>query len=146
MNSYENKEEKIINAEVQQDTENSLSVWGAVLIIISTMIGGSIVTLPFAFYQLGLVFGTAFMIFNAFLTANRAWIYLKTKDLIPGQPESMFEIGYYLLGRKSIFIISIVIFLNSFGVCIAMFILVGKTMGSLTKDIFSISSTSNGFA
>ena len=83
MNSTEDKKEKINNdVEEQQNTENSLSVWGAVLIIISTMIGGSIVTLPFAFYQLGLVFGTAFMIFNALLTANRAWIYLKTKQNI----------------------------------------------------------------
>ena len=109
------------------------------------MIGGSIVTLPFAFYQLGLVCGTGFMIFNAFLTINRAWIYLKTKDLIPGKPESMFEIGYYVLGRTSVFLISIVIFLTSFGICIVMFILVGKTMASLTKDIFTLSESSNWF-
>ena len=106
------------------------------LIIISTMIGGSIVTLPFAFYQLGLVCGTAFLVFNAFLTINRSWIYLKAKDLIPGKPESMFEIGYYVMGRKSVFLISTVIFLQSMGISIVMFILVGKTMASVTTDIF----------
>jgi hypothetical protein len=33
-------------------------------------------------------------------------LYLKTKDLIPDQPESLFEIGYMCMGRKAIFMIA----------------------------------------
>jgi hypothetical protein len=32
-------------------------------------------------------------------------LYLKAKDLVPDQPQSMYEIGYLTLGRSSIFMV-----------------------------------------
>ena len=51
----------------------------------------------------------------------------------------MYEIGYMVLGRPSIFLISAIMFLNSFGLDMVYFILFGNTMGSLVSDAFNIS-------
>jgi len=54
---------------------------------------------------------------------------MKAKDLIPGKPESLYEIGYILFKRKAIFAISGIMMLNAFGMCMVYFIIFGKTMG-----------------
>jgi len=123
--------------------EPALTRGGATLIYVSSMIGGSLISLPFAFYQLGLVFGTILLIINGLITINRAWLYLMSKDLIPGKPESMFEIGYYLFGRKSIFFIAAMILIWSAGICLIVTIVLGETWGSLMEDIFSLSEKSS---
>ena len=69
---------------------------------------------------------------------NTSWLYLKTKDLLPGKPESIFEIGYILFERKSIFVISVVLVLNSLGLVMVYFINFAKIMASLCQDIFLI--------
>lgn len=85
------------------------------------------------------------LIVNGLVTINRAWLYLKSKDLIPGKPESMFEIGYYLFGRKSIFFISAMILIWSAGICLIVTIVLGETWGSLMEDIFSLDAETSGW-
>jgi hypothetical protein len=39
------------------------------------------------------------MFIVALLTINSTWLYLKAKDLVMGKPESLYELGYVILGR-----------------------------------------------
>lgn len=68
---------------------------------------------------------------------------MRTKDLIPGKPESMYEIGYMILERKSIFIISGIILLNMIGIVTVYFLIIGNTCASLFADISSKSVGDN---
>lgn len=121
---------------MQPDESHALSTAGGVFSTMAVFIGGGIVTLPNAFYTTGLVIGLVIMLCVGSLTINRAWIYMKTKDFIPGKPESMYEIGYYLFGRKIIFMISFMLALLNFGTIIGLLKIFGGICGSLVLDTF----------
>lgn len=72
-------------------------------------------------------------------------MYLATKDLIPGKPESLFEIGYMLFKRASIFFVSAIITINGFGLCMVYFITFGGIVESIFIDILGDSRDDNGF-
>jgi amino acid permease len=55
--------------------------------------------------------------------------------LVKGKPESLYELGYILIGRKSIFIISLNIALNGFGLVTIYFQVFSKTCASVMVDI-----------
>ena len=71
----------------------------------------------------------------AIQTTLSAVLYLEAKDLLPGRPESMYEIGYILFKRPSIFGISAIVIVNSFGLLIIYFIVFGDTLKSLVRDM-----------
>jgi amino acid permease len=138
-------EENIVDPSFQPDSDHALTVFGAVLTIVSTIVGGGIVGLPYAFLELGLWISLGSMVLVAIQTMNSIWIYLKAKDLIPAKPESLYELGYILLGRKSIFFISACLTLNSFGLCMVYLIIFSDTMKSICKDVWDVTDEDTGF-
>ena len=60
---------------------------------------------------------------------------LKAKDLSPKHNESMYELGYLLIGRPAIFLICIVNFLYCSGLLMMYFIIFGDTMGEIISQI-----------
>ncbi len=102
------------------------------------MVGGGIVGLPYTLVQFGLTISLIIFVVISFQTTNSSWLYLKGKDFLPGQPESLFEIGYILLKRSSIFLVSGILFLTSLGMVMIYLIIFGGTMGSVVQDIWSI--------
>ena len=59
---------------------------GAILSIISTIVGGGIVSLPHSFYFIGIIFGTILIILAGAQSTYSIYLYLKAKDYLPGQP------------------------------------------------------------
>jgi len=106
-----------------------LDAFGGGLAIVSTIIGGGIVGLPYAVFLLGLVVGIILNLVICYLTFVSGILYLALRDLIPGKPNSLYEIGFKLQGRKSIFIISGVTFVTSAGLMLIYFITFGETCG-----------------
>ena len=91
--------------------------------------------LPFALYMLGLYPFVFLMTAMAISTVNSSLLYLKAKDLTPGKPESLFELGYILFKRKSIFSISGILSINSFGMCMVYFMIFGNTIASILGSV-----------
>jgi len=113
-----------------------MNVSEASLSAISTIIGGGIVGLPFAFYNLGFIVGLIVEIFFSYLTRLSCEVYLAAKDLIPGRLDSLYEIGYMVTGRSSIFLISLIISINSFGLMMIYFNIFAKISQSVAISIF----------
>ena len=100
--------------------KKGLTVWGATLAFISTIIGGGIVGLPFSFYQAGIPLGIVLNIVIMLLTIYACRLLLLTKDLTGGL-ETFSEFGFVLYGSKAITIVNLVVFLQSFGLIMIYF-------------------------
>lgn len=107
----------------------------ASLSLLCTIVGGGIVGLPFAFYQLGIPLGVVTCLVMAIFNYLSAKVYLKTREIIPGKPDSFYEIGYMLTGRISIYIVSLIIFIMCVGSCIVYFIFFGRLCSRLMLNI-----------
>jgi hypothetical protein len=88
--------------------EHGLTVFTGVLAIISTIIGGGIVSIPYSFVSFGIPLAIVFNIVAVIMTTVSVHIYLWAKDAIPDKPQSLFEIGYFVIERKAIFMVSII--------------------------------------
>lgn len=136
----------MFNLNPQSEDSSLLSVPMAVLAFISTLIGGGILGIPFVFYQFGFIGGVIIMALFGILQCNALWILCLAKDILPGKPESLFEIGYLLFKRKSIFMISVVLIICSMGSVMVYLIVMSQISASLIKDMFGIGPSTEGFA
>ena len=54
-------------------------------------------------------------------------MYLYIKDVVPDNPESLYELGYMILGRPSIFILAAINVINTIGIQMIYLIILGDT-------------------
>ena len=92
----------------------------------STTIGISFINVPHAFYYLGAPISIFLSIGIGALNYYATHLYLATKNNLPGQILSLYEMGFMIHGRKSIFFISLTILLFFFGLMQTYFILFGE--------------------
>lgn len=72
----------------------TLTMFGVVLGIVSTVLGGGIVAIPYSFYSVGISLGMVISIFSSFQVVIGCLLYLKAREACPNKPSSMFEIGF----------------------------------------------------
>lgn len=114
---------------------HGLSTFTGILAILSTIIGGGIVSIPYSFVSFGIPLGIAMNILAVLMTNYSVKLYLAGKDIVPDKPESLYEIGYMTLGRNSIFMCGFIQFINSFGLMLVYFIIFGDTSAQLVANI-----------
>lgn len=106
-------------------------MFSAAITIISECIGAGMVSLPITYLRVGTLTTLALLAYATVRVTSSTYLLLKTKDMIPGKPESLFEMGYILLGRSFIFIMSFTLFTYCTLLCIAYFFLFGGLVSSL---------------
>lgn len=114
--------------------DHGLTINQGCLAILSTCVGGGIVGLPLAMYNLGIPLAIFLQILVMFSTHASSYLYLGVKDIVPDKPDSLYEIGYMILGRSSIFVLASIFIINSFGLCMIYFIVFGDTAGQLAAS------------
>ena len=62
-------------------------------------------------------------------------LYLAMKDACPDKPESLYEIGYLIIGRSAIFMFGFIYSVASLGLCMIYFITYGDTCGQLAASL-----------
>jgi amino acid permease len=102
----------------------------------STIVGGGMVGIPWAFYSTGFYFAISFSVFASAQVILCSVLFLKARDLCPERPRSMFELGFAVLGRSSIFWISSIILIMSFGLLVIFFSVFGDTLKDFMTEIF----------
>ena len=111
--------------------QSGLSVFGASLAIISTIIGGGIISVPYAFtapgFSNGLVINLIIISFMLFTT----YLYLKSKDYLGFS--SISELSYICFGRASVFMINLLIAFVIFGILTLYMLLFSRIATSLAE-------------
>ena len=114
-----------------QHNNEGLSTFGGALAIISTILGGGIVGLPYAIYLLGLPLGVALNLAVDYMSYESGMMYMALKNLMPDSPDSLYEIGFMLLGRKSIFANALTVVVMGFCLMLIYLIVLSTTCASL---------------
>ena len=108
----------------------------AALVLLSTVVGGGIVGLPFAIFHLGLPLGFLFCILSAYIAKRSASLYILLREKTPpGNLESLYEIGFMCSGRKAIFMISASVTFFCLGLVTIYFIVIGDIFSILLSDL-----------
>lgn len=63
-------------------------------------------------------------------------LYFGAKSLVPVHIESLYEIGYVVLGRFSIFLISVTLLVTAIGLIMIYFIVFGDSFASIVRQTF----------
>lgn len=93
--------------------------------------GGGIVGLPYAMYHCGIIVGFFLNVVLVAMTYQSFHLYMASKNLSPVPVESILELGYLAMGKKSIYILSVVILIASFGLQMIYFITFGDCLASI---------------
>ena len=115
--------------------EHGLTTNLAALAILSSCVGGGILAIPLAMFNLGVPLGAFLNIVVIGITHVTSKMYLSLRELIPDQPDSLYEIGYMTTGRGSIFFLSSVFLFNAVGLCLLYFISFGDTGATLVASL-----------
>ena len=98
--------------------------------------------MPFAFYRMGIPLAVFSVVSIAIMSSISAVMLLKVKDLTPRRYESLYEIAFLLLGRQSIFYVSVITIIMMYGFLIMYYTLMGDIITSFFKEIL-IESNAN---
>ena len=99
--------------------------------VMSTTIGIGLIFLPQTFDHLGLPIGILLTILIGIQNYYSSYLYFETLGNLPGRVNGMYEMGYMLMGQKSIFIISITILVFSMNLFITLFQQVGNQINEI---------------
>jgi solute carrier family 38 (sodium-coupled neutral amino acid transporter), member 11 len=113
--------------------DQGLSVYGAALQIISTIIGGGIISVPFAMTTAGFYNGLAVNALIICLMMFCTHLYLRSKEIHGFS--SISELSYNCFGRSSVFIINILVAFVIFGILTLYLILFADISKSLVSPL-----------
>ena len=112
-----------------------MTTFEAALALLSAIVGGGIVGVPFSLLHCGIPLGVILNIVFAVLSYVGSLLYLRSKDMVPIHVETLYELGFVSMGTFSIYFISITMIIAGFGVMMIYFIIFGDISASIAKAI-----------
>lgn len=118
---------------------DKVGVFGVMLTLVGTIIGGGIVGIPFATLQTGIWLVLVVHVLNFIWGVYSVHLLLEAKNI--SGLASFSELGFYCFGRASIFIINGLIVLAQCGMPIIYFMIVGDIGKGLLQKIDKLDGT-----
>ena len=103
--------------------KKGLTAFEAGLALLSAIVGGGIVGIPYAMFHTGIPLGLVLNIGVALAGWYTGSLYLTVKNLSPTYVESMYELGFVTMGVSSIYLLSFVVLISGGG-CIMIYFIV----------------------
>ena len=122
-----------------------MSAFQAGLALVSAIIGGCIVGIPYAMFQTGITMGLVLNILFALITIYSGNLYLKCKDMAPMYVESLYELSYVVVKRIGIFIVATAVVASGAGAIMIYLIVFGDISASLAKKAYGDDSNVDNF-
>ena len=120
---------------IKEDQKHkSLSAFEAGLALLSAIVGGGIVGIPYAMFHTGIPLGVGLNIFVALAGLYTGTLYLKVKELSPTYVESIYELGFVTMGVYSIYALSSLCVIAGVGCIMIYFIVFSNISVSLAMQ------------
>lgn len=102
-----------------------LNIFEGSLALLSVIIGGGIVGIPYAMYQSGITYGLILNIIAPILAFTSGYLFMTCKLMAPVKIETLYELGFITMGKWSIYFISFIAIICNQGFCCIYFIVFG---------------------
>jgi len=126
----------------EDSADRQATLTAAVFSLISTIIGGGVLSLPYAFARAGILIGLAFLVFIALISDFSVYILVSCSRRSGGV--SYEQVAKIAFGRWAQILTMILLFLLTFLCCVAYIILMGDLFTPLTEFIFGLTLGSSG--
>ena len=114
---------------------HALTPCTASLALLSAIVGGGIVGIPYAMFHTGIPLGIVLNVGIAVMCYYTGTLYLRVKDMSPTYVESLFELGFVTMGTKSIYVLAGIIVISGVGCTMIYFIVFSNISASLAQTI-----------
>jgi len=121
---------------LETNDSKNMTAFEAGLAMLSAIVGGGIVGVPYAMIHTGIPFGIILNLGVALCGVYTGHLYLRCKDLSPTYVESLYELGFVTMGKASIYIIAVINFTSGIGCMMIYFIVFGDISASLAKSAY----------
>ena len=124
--------------ESELDNKGTENYKSAGVQIANTIMGAGILSIPIVFRYLGILLGTTFIVFIAFVTMYSVYLLIRCHQISGKNSYSMF--AKITIGNFGPLFVKIVIIINNFGLCCAYFRIFGETVQTLFAAFVDSSS------
>lgn len=107
----------------EAEIKEEFTIFDGSLAITSVQIGAGILAIPQAMYEAGLSTAIGIALFVPAMHFVSTYILMRLKDMTDTKADSTYELCYMVLGRKSIFFVSLLCTFCNVGFCIIYYIL-----------------------
>ena len=121
-------------------TERNGTIFSSVFTLVSTMNGGGILSVPFAFQQAGYAVASSILVFITIASAYSAFLIIRSKKYCQGKVKNMEDVARVAFGRGGEVIIQLLIIIMCYLLTVAYLILFVDQMQPLT--LFAAGPTS----
>ena len=125
-----------LETEETEIKQKGLTVFEAALALISFVIGGGIVSIPYAVANCGWKTAIAMNLVVAVCGYWSGLLYIKAKMMCPIPVLTLYELGYVATGKWSIYLISFIAAMNNVGSVIVYFIIMGDLGAQISLKLF----------